>query len=60
MYHASAIGHAAPTELLTTAVGYDEEQDYSFARCSAYMNAKLLQNEGVVVMNHDGSEFVAS
>jgi hypothetical protein len=30
-------------------VGYDEEQDYSWARASAYMGALLLQNTGVVV-----------
>lgn len=60
MYHRNAIGHAAPSELLQTFAGYDEEDDYSYCRCTAYMGAKLLQNSGVVVMNHDGSEFAAS
>ena len=44
---------------IQTAVGYDEEQDYSFARASAYMGSKLLQNTGVVIINHDGSAFAA-
>jgi hypothetical protein len=60
MYHKSAIGHAADTKGMQTPVGYNEEQDYSFARASMYMGAKLLQNSGVVVLNHDGSGFAAA
>lgn len=60
LYHKSAIGHAANTGEMQTPVGYDEEQDYSWARASIFMGAKLLQNSGVVVINHDGSEYVAS
>lgn len=60
VYHRSAIGHAANTAGMDMAVGYDEEQDYSFARCSMYMGAKLLQNSGVVVINHDGSALAAA
>jgi hypothetical protein len=59
MYHKSAIGHAASTSGLNTAVGYDEEQDYSFARCSMYMGSKLLQNSGIVKITHDGSNYAA-
>lgn len=60
MYHKSAIGHAANMDTLDTAVGYDDEQDYSWARASIFMGSKLLQNSGVVVVNHDGSAYVAS
>lgn len=60
VYHRSAIGHACDTERLSAVVGYDEEQDYSFARVTNYMGSKLLQNSGVVVINHDGSAIVAS
>lgn len=60
MYHKSSIGHGMDTKGMQTPVGYDEEQDYSWARVSAYMNAKLLQNSGVVVINHDGSAYAAS
>jgi hypothetical protein len=59
MYHKDAIGHAIDTNALSTAVGYDDEQDYSYCRASAFMGSKLLQNSGVVVMNHDGSAFAA-
>lgn len=57
MYHKSAVGHAANTNGLQTPVGYDEEQDYSWARATIYMGAKLLQNSGVVVITHDGSAY---
>lgn len=60
LYHKTAIGHAAPAELIQTYADYDKRHDYSYARCTAYMGAKLLQNSGVVVMNHDGSALVAS
>lgn len=59
MYHKNAIGHAIDINGLSTAVGYDEEQDYSFCRATGYLGSKLLQNSGVVVMNHDGSAFAA-
>ena len=57
MYHRSAIGHAMDTAGLQTPVGYFEEQDYSWARATAYMGAKLLQSAGVVVMTADGSAY---
>lgn len=57
MFHKTAVGQAADVEGLQTPVGYDEEQDYSWARCSMFMGAVLLQNAGVVVMTHDGSAY---
>ena len=39
---------------------YDSEDDYSFCRASIFMGAKALQNSGIVVINHDGSEYVAA
>lgn len=60
MYHKDAIGHAMDMDGLNTAVGYDDEQDYSYARASAFMGTQILQNSGIVVMNHDGSGFAAS
>lgn len=59
MYHKNAIGHAINTGEIQTAVGYDEEQDYSFCRATAYFGSKTLQSSGIVVMNHDGSAFAA-
>lgn len=60
MYHKSAIGHAVDTGGLNTAIGYDDEQDYSFARCTCFMGTQILQNSGVVVINHDGSALAAA
>lgn len=60
VYHKSAIGHAVDTKGLQTPVGYDDEQDYSWARATAFMGSKLLQNDGIVVVNHDGSGFAAA
>lgn len=57
LFHKSAIGHAMDTAGMVTAVGYNEEQDYSYARASGFMGAKLLQNAGVVVITHDGSAY---
>lgn len=57
LYHKTAIGQAADTGGMATPVGYNEEQDYSWARASCFMGAKLLQNTGVVVFTADGSAY---
>ena len=54
LFHKNAIGHAANTGEVDTDVGYNGEQNYSYARASIFMAAKLLQNTGVVVMTTDG------
>ena len=57
MYHNEAIGHAADAQALNTAIGYNEENDYSYVRSTMFMGSKLLQNEGVMVSIHDGTAF---
>jgi hypothetical protein len=57
LFHKTAIGHAMDTSGLQSPVGYDEEQDYSYARATCYMGALLLQNTGIVVVTHDGSAY---
>lgn len=57
LYHKTAIGHAIDTQGIQSPIGLVEEQDYSWARCSAFMGATLLQNTGVVVVTHDGSAY---
>lgn len=59
MYHRSAIGHAINSGEIDAQIGYDEKQNISWARTTVYHGAALLQNAGVVVLNHDGSAFVA-
>jgi hypothetical protein len=55
MYHRSAIGHAINMGDIDAKVGYEEKQNMSWARTTVYHGAALLQNAGVVVMNHDAS-----
>jgi hypothetical protein len=57
MFAKSAIGHACDMESISTHVGYDEKNDKSWARCSTYMGSKLLQNSGVVKMQHNDSAY---
>ena len=42
LYHKTAVGQAMDTSGLQSPVGYDQEQDYSWARASAFMGALLL------------------
>ena len=60
LFHRDAIGHAMNFSGMDVKVGVDDEQDRSWARASGYMGTELLQNSGVVVMNHDGSAYVGS
>lgn len=59
LYHKSAIGHAMDTKGIQTEIGYNGEDDYSWARHTFFGAAKLLQNAGVVVLNHTGSTYAA-
>jgi Phage capsid protein len=59
-FHRDAIGHAMNSGELMALAGYHERQDFSWARTTAFMGSKLLQNKGVVVVNHDGSAYVSS
>ena len=57
MYHKSAVGHAMDVAGLQTPIGYFEEQDYSWARATAFMGCAVLQNAGIVDITHDGSAY---
>lgn len=56
IYNKAAIGHACDTANIKTFVGYDEKNDKSWARASAYMGSKLLQNSGIVKITHDDTD----
>jgi hypothetical protein len=60
LYHRSAVGHAINSADLQSLVGYFEEQDYSWARTSAFMGTAALQTQGIVQIIHDGSAFAAT
>ncbi len=57
LYHKIAVGMAIDTAGMVTDTDYDREQDYSWARTTAYMGALVLQNTGIVVVTHDGSAY---
>jgi len=55
-FHRDAMGSAFDSgEGLNTAIGYNDEQDYSYARASSFTGAKLLQQGGIVQFLHDAS-----
>ena len=55
-FHRDAMGSAFDSgEGLNTAVGFDAEQDYSYARCSSFTGALLLQQTGILQFLHDAS-----
>ena len=55
-YHRDAVGSAFDSgEGLNIAIGYDDEQDYSYARASSFTGSKLLQQSGIVQFLHDAS-----
>lgn len=55
-YHRDAVGSAFDSgEGLNTAIGYDDEQDYSYARASSFTGAVMLQQTGIVQFLHDAS-----
>lgn len=55
-FHRDAIGSAFDSgEGLNVAIGYNDEQDYSYARASSFTGAKLLQQSGIVQFLHDAS-----
>lgn len=60
IFHRHALGHAVDTAGIKSPVGYDDEQDYSWARASVFMGSKLLQNAGIIQVLHDGSAFVGA
>jgi hypothetical protein len=54
-YHRNSIGSAFDSQNMNVAIGYDDEQDYSFARASSFTGAKLLQQSGIVQFLHDAT-----
>ena len=59
-WHRNSIGYAMDTAGMEIDADYNREDSYYWARASGFMGAKLLQNSGVVVVNHNGTAIVAS
>lgn len=60
MFHRSAIGYAVNVGEEKVFAGYNEEQGFSWSRAEVFHGAKILQNNGIVKITHDGSAFVAT
>ena len=60
IYHRNSIGHAMDKDGMDVRIGFDEEQDYSFARMTTFMGSTKLQNKGIVQILHDNSNSTAS
>jgi len=60
VFHRNAIGLAKDRDNMNVSAGYNDEDDYYYARSSMFMGAKLLQNSGVCCIRHDGSAFAAT
>lgn len=54
-FHRNAIGSVYDTDNMRMAVGYDDEQDYSYARCTTFAGSVMLQQSGIVQVLHDAS-----
>lgn len=55
-YHKNSVGSAFDSnEGLNTAIGYDDEQDYSYARASSFTGSAMLQQSGILQMVHNAS-----
>lgn len=55
LFHRNALGHCVNTGDMQVVAGYNEEDDYSFARSTIFMGSQILQQKGLVFANHDGS-----
>lgn len=60
MFHRSAVGYAINVGEEKIEADYDKKQDTSWSRATVYHGAKILQNNGIVKITHDGSAFVAT
>ena len=54
-----AVGHAINEGEIRTAIGYDEEQDYSFARHTIFHGASTLQQSGILKIIHDDTAAIS-
>lgn len=60
IWHRASVGYACNVGEESVMLGYDEKQDTSWTRATIYHDAQLLQNGGVVIINHDGSAYEAA
>lgn len=59
IYHKNSIGHAYDSKDIQAEADYNREQDYSWSRATIYDGAVMLQNSGIVYINHDDTQYSA-
>lgn len=59
IYHKEAVGHGLNDGDFKTAIGYNEEHDYSWAYCRSYQGAKLLQAGGIIEFPHNDTTAIS-
>lgn len=59
IYHKAALGHAVDTAGIKTDIGYNGEHDYSYARHTLYHGSKILQNAGILRVNHNDTTAIS-
>lgn len=57
IYHRDAIGYACSSAEIQAYADYMQEQDYSWSRATVYDGSLKLQNAGIVVINHDDTQY---
>lgn len=57
MFHRNALGYSCNLGEESIDVGYDGKQHSSWSRATIYHGAIILQDSGIVNMNHDGSAY---
>ena len=55
----AAVGYAMNTEGIDVAIGYDREDDYSFARHTVFHGSRLLQQSGIIEIVHDDTAAIS-
>lgn len=56
-WHRAALGHAVNTGEMDVRAGHNEEEGYYWSRSSIFMGSVLMQQKGIIQVNHDGSAY---
>lgn len=59
-YSRGALGYACNVGEDNVAIGYDEKQDASWSRATIFHGSKIIQNNGIIKVGHDGSAATAT
>jgi len=60
IYNRNAVGHACDMERIVTQIGYDDKNDKSWARASAFLGTKILQTSGIIKITHNDTAIIGA